>query len=57
MFFGSGWETLLPNLPSFASALRFVRRQQVFSGRGLGRRLFQKGGLPSVTPGVKESDP
>ena len=23
---------------------------QVFSGRGLGRRLFQKGGLPSVPP-------
>ena len=23
---------------------------QLFSGRGLGRRLFQKGGLPSVPP-------
>ena len=33
---------------SLACTLYFATRIKVFSGRGLGRRLFQKGGLPSV---------
>ena len=33
---------------SLACTPYFATRIKVFSGRGLGRRLFQKGGLPSV---------
>ena len=39
-----------PHSGNHVSLWKYVMRIIVFSGWGLGRRLFQKGGLPNVSP-------